>query len=252
MPDNIRSIKEVVRHILYRAGGSGTLVWAKRAFGQPTHHLAGGTLEDRFASIHRDRVWSVSGSVSGPGSDPHATASVRDELSHLLRDLGAVRVTDIGCGDFGWMQGVSGDFHYCGIDIVPALIAELTRKYGNQTRRFLHLDATHDELPVGDVALCREVLFHLSFADGLALLRNLRARNYRYLIATSDTATWFNADIPSGDYRPMNLEARPFRFPEPKQVIRDDRVVPGRILGAWRLADLRSNQSGDAVRGFRV
>jgi SAM-dependent methyltransferase len=246
VPHHIRSIKEVVRHVLYRTGGTQALLWVKRARGHPTCHLAEGTIEDRFATIHRDRVWSVDGSVSGPGSDERATAAVQIELARLLHDLRATRVTDIGCGDFGWMHGVSGDFHYCGVDIVAELIAELTPRYGDATRQFIHLDATRDDLPEGDVALCREVLFHLSFADGLALLRNLRARNYRYLIATSDTATWFNADIPSGDYRPMSLAARPFWFPEPLRAIRDDRVVPGRILGAWRLSDLDSSRSSKA------
>ena len=248
MPDHIRSMKEVLRHLLYRSGGAKGLLLVKRARGQPTRHLAGGTLEDRFATIHRDRVWSTDGSVSGPGSDAHATAAVQIELARLLRDLGATKVTDIGCGDFGWMQGVSGDFRYCGVDIVPELIAELTLKYGNATRRFLHLDAAHDDLPEGDVALCREVLFHLSFADGLALLGNLHARGYRYLIATSDSATWFNADIPSGDYRPMNLAARPFWFPNPPWAIKDDCIVPGRILGGWRLADLSISRAARVRR----
>lgn len=241
---HVRSIKEVVRHLLYRTGGTEALRLVKRIRGQPTRHLTGGPLEGRFATIYRDRVWSVDGSASGPGSEASATAAVQTELAHLLRDLDATQVTDIGCGDFGWMQGVSGAFQYCGVDVVPELIAELSLKYGDANRRFLHLDATHGDLPEGDVALCREVLFHLSFADGLALLDNVRARGYRHLIATSDSATWFNADIPSGDYRPMNLAARPFWFPEPQRVIRDDRVVPGRILGAWRLGDVGSCRSG--------
>lgn len=194
-------------------------------------HLEGPTLEDRFAAILRDRVWSAEGSVSGPGSDSGATADVQDNLARLQRELGASQVTDVGCGDFGWMNDVEGDFRYYGVDIVSDLIAELTRTYGNATRRFLHLDAARDALPNGDVVL-------LSFADGPAVLRNLRDSRYRCLISTSDGATGLNADIPSGDYRPLNFAKRPFGFPATLRTTGDDRILPGRLIAVWRLADL--------------
>lgn len=237
MSDHLQSAKEVVRHLLYRIGRLDALRLIKRFRGLPLHHLAEGGLEGRFSAIHRDRVWSGDGSVSGPGSDVRATEALQDELRRVLLDLGASRVTDIGCGDFGWMQRVIGDINYCGVDIVPGLVSDLNTKYGRRNRCFVQLDATTDRLPGGDVAICREVLFHLSFADARALLDNLRSHEYEYLIATSDTAIWFNSDVPSGDYRPMNLRLPPFRFPDPLQVIEDGRVVRGRILGAWSLSD---------------
>lgn len=240
MVNHGESIKQVIRHVLYRTGGPRTLRLLKRARGTPTRHVGGGGgLEETFSTIFHHRVWSGDGSVSGPGSDPEATRSLPQALSDLLADLGVRRVTDIGCGDFGWMQQVDGDFDYCGIDIVADLIDGLSAQYGSPRRRFLHVDATRDPLPEGDVAICREVLFHLSFRDAASLIDNLMRHGYRYLIATSDTQVWFNSDIPSGDYRPVNLAMAPFRFPGPVSTIRDEAVAPGRILGAWKLDAVR-------------
>jgi hypothetical protein len=238
MADHVQSLKEVLRHVLVRAGGPGTLRALKRMRKLPTEHLADIGLEGRFSAIYRERVWSSDGSPSGPGSDPQSTLTIADDLARVLAELGALHVTDIGCGDFGWMKGVTGDFHYCGLDIVSGLIDALNERYGNHSRRIMQCDATRDRLPAGDVAICREVLFHLSFSDARALIANVAHHRYRYLIATSDTAIWFNADIQSGDYRPVNLARLPFRFPTPIELIPDSRLVPHRVLGVWRLADV--------------
>lgn len=237
MSDHLQSIKEVVRHTLYKIGGVDAIRLVKRFRGLPSEHLAEGALEGKFSAIHRDRAWSGDGSVSGPGSNAGATEILQSELGRVLSDLSASHVIDIGCGDFGWMSRVNGNFHYCGVDIVPGLIAQLNARYAGETRQFLQLDATKDPLPKGDVVICREVLFHLSFEDAKALLDNLLRHRYRYLIATSDCDIWFNSNVPSGDYRPINLRFSPFRFPDPLKVIRDDRVLPGRVLGVWRLAE---------------
>lgn len=238
MADHVQSTKEIVRHFLFTVGGSGALRLLKRVRKLPASHLDHEGLEDRFTAIYRDRVWSANGSVSGPGSYAEAKAELQAELGRVLEELSATEVVDIGCGDFGWMSGVEGNFRYCGLDIVAGLIAELNARFGNERRRFLHLDGTKDALPSGDVAICREILFHLSFSDAKALIENLIRHGFTYLIATCDGVVWFNSDIPSGDYRPINLTAPPFGFTSPIRTIRDDSVVPGRFLGVWRLASI--------------
>ena len=92
-------------------------------------------------------------------------------------------------------------------------------------------------LPDADVVLCREVLFHLSFRDGLAALANIRAAG-RWLLATSDTAIWFNSDVATGDFRRINLERAPYRLPRPRAVISDEGVCRGRVLALWPTSDL--------------
>ena len=69
LADHAQSLKEVVRHLLYRAGGPRALRALKRIRKLPTVHLADSRLEERFSTIYRERVWSSGGSASGPGSD---------------------------------------------------------------------------------------------------------------------------------------------------------------------------------------
>ena len=81
----------------------------------------------------------------------------------FLREVGCRKLVDIGCGDFNWMRNVEGDFDYLGIDVVPQVIDANNVKYANDRRRFVRMDATRSAISPGEVALCREVLFHLSF-----------------------------------------------------------------------------------------
>jgi hypothetical protein len=69
-------------------------------------------------------------------------------------------------------------------------------------------------------------------------LGNCRLSGAWFLIATSDAAIRYNADIISGDFRLLNLREGPFRFASPVISIPDDRVSPGRSLGVWKISDL--------------
>src|SRR5262249_17846954 len=139
---------------------------------------------------------------------------------------------------FNWMQRVEGDFDYLGIDVVPQLIEQNNSRFGSGKRRFICADATRTAIQPGDVALCREVLFHLSFADGRRLLRNIRAAGFRHVLFTNDTSIWFNSDIRSGDFRRINLLRAPYSLPPSSRELRDDRVSAGRVLGVWAATEL--------------
>jgi hypothetical protein len=100
------------------------------------------------------------------------------------------------------------------------------------------LDATVDPLPPADTVLCREVIFHLSFRDISRLIENIRSAGASCLIATTDESIKFNADIPSGDFRNLNLTKAPFLFPPPLLSIPDGFVSPHRSLAAWKVRAL--------------
>jgi len=226
----IRSVKEAVRHLLFSVGAA-----RKPSYLQP------GNRSDRFSEIYRDGVWrhgdpEVPG--SGHGSTLAATTGLRAELPRLLDTLGARVLLDIGCGDFTWMRETQLSQRYIGIDLVPAVIEANQRLYGNDKRSFALCDAVESELPDADVVMCREVIFHLSFADTRALIRNILAKPRSHILFTTDEATRFNSDIESGDYRILNLRRAPFRFPDPARAIAEDLVIPGRKLAVWTPADL--------------
>jgi hypothetical protein len=209
--------------------------------GQNVEHLYQRTLASRFTAVYRNRVWlneRQTGSLSGLGSELARTESIRRSLPGLLRSLGTEVLLDVGCGDFTWMKELSLDCRYIGIDVVPHLIEENTRRYASPARSFRALDATLAPIPRADTVLCREVLFHLSFPDIRRLIGSIARSGARHLIATTDRSVQLNAEITSGDFRRLNLMRAPCRFPEPLLSLADNGVCEDRALGVWRVADL--------------
>lgn len=174
---------------------------------------------------------------SGLGSEEFNTERLISELPEILRELDCKTLLDLGCGDWNWMTNVELPCDYMGVDIVPEII-EANKRHERQGVRFLLANASEAELPSADVALCREMLFHLSFKDGKAALSNIK-KSSRWLIATTDTSICFNSDMVTGDYRMIYLHCPPYKLPPPYQSIPDDALSPGRALEVWKTCDLR-------------
>jgi hypothetical protein len=241
----LTTAREFLRHVLWRSGAYGVLTAYRAANRRSSAHLRHEDARARFAEIYATGAWQVDAADdapgSGAGSSLAATATLRAALPPLLDALGCVRLLDVGCGDFTWMQHVEITQDYVGVDIVDAVVVANRERFGRPGRVFETMDAAVDRLPDADVVLCREVLFHLSFDDIRKVLGNLLSSpTRRFLIATSDRQTLFNADIPTGDFRLLNLEARPLRFPPPDRVIDDAFVSPRRIIGVWDTKRLSS------------
>jgi SAM-dependent methyltransferase len=236
---SIRTAKEIARHVALRLGATELLDRRARRLGYKTNHLSAPTLEARFSSIYESGAWLIGKdqhSRSGEGSDDRATMALRAEFGEVLRGLECRKLLDVGCGDWHWMRQVDLPCEYVGVDIVPSVIAS-NKAFERPGVSFAVANAVTDPLPAADVILCREMLFHLSYADGLAAIANMR-RSARWLIATTDYI-WFNSDIRTGDYRPLDLRRPPYDFPAPALVIPDDGVLPRRTLGVWRTEELR-------------
>lgn len=234
--------REVLRHVLYRIGGYGLVTGRRTRKGSTAAHLDRSGLKDRFAAIYELGVWRHNDQTvpgSGAGSTLEASAELRRTLPALLKDLNTKTLLDVGCGDFTWMQHVAIEAGYIGVDVVDAVIRTNREKFEETGRRFISADATMDDLPEADVVLCRHVLFHLSFSDIRKFFKNLLSKERSFLIITSDRQTVFNADIPTGDYRLLNLEAWPFWFQSPDRVVPDSSGWPRRIIGVWRADRIR-------------
>ena len=206
--------------------------------------MPAGDREAIFAEIHRDWAWGGDESRSGPGSGLERTAELRDALAGLLGRLGTKVLLDAGCGDFHWMQAADLPAErYVGVDVVGDLVAANRRRYGrrfSRRRRFVHADIVCDDLPRADLVLCRECLMHLSDDEVVRAVRNLRRTGAEYLLATTFEARE-NVDIPTGGWRPINLQAPPFGFPAPVEAIPDvplDGDARDKRLSLWRFADL--------------
>jgi hypothetical protein len=205
-----------------------------------------GNVQERFGRIYAEGIWKngIDGlPSSGEGSSLESTEAIRSGLPDLLDKIGSKHLLDIGCGDFTWMQHVNISQRYTGIDIVDSVVKRNQANFGNKNRQFGTIDAISQTIPECDTVLCREILFHLSFNDGIGLIRNILSTNCNYLIATTDGITDFNSDIKTGDFRLLNLQRSPFSFPTPEAFLVDSAIVPGRLLAVWSIDQVRTSLS---------
>lgn len=222
-----------------------TPVLAEQRFAARRQEFSGLDLAGRFDLIHRTNLWGAEQSISGLGSELAATATLRHELSRLLRERDVTTLLDLPCGDFAWMAHTDlAGISYIGADIVPAIIAANTAQHGiDGWVDFRQLDLVTDPLPAADLILCRDCLVHLSFAHIQRAIGNMKQSGSQWLLTTTFLDIADNRDVEDGDWRPLNLRQAPFFFPEPRAVIIEgcteaDGDYADKALGLWRLAEL--------------
>jgi len=199
-------------------------------------------LQAAFTQIYRDNAWQNSESRSGHGSTVERTTIIRSELAALVEEFGIRSLLDAPSGDFNWMKEVPlPNTHYLGVDVVPEMIERNRQLYGNQRREFRVLDITVDPVPAVDLIFCRDGLVHLSNADALKALAAFRCSGSQFLLATTFTNRTGNDDIPTGYWRPLNLERAPYSLPAPLWVLSDGCPLPDyadKALGLWRIEQI--------------
>lgn len=203
--------------------------------------IAGSSAEDVFSRIYRTNYWGDASSASGTGSNLEQTRVVRHHLPLLVQDLGCQSLLDIPCGDLYWMKLIELHADYIGGDIVEELVVQNERQFGGPHRRFQQLDLTRDVLPQVDLIFCRDCLVHLSYEHICQALENIRHSGSTYLLTTTFTDRPTNQNITTGDWRPLNLQAAPFRFPEPLRLINEECPQQGfgdKCLGLWQVNQL--------------
>jgi hypothetical protein len=191
-----------------------------------------------FHRIYAQNLWGDAGSASGGGSGPAATAVIRQQLPALLRDLKIDVLLDAPCGDFAWAGDLAGTVNrYLGVDIVPALIEQNRRRYGNDRISFLCADLSRDPLPRADLILSRDCFIHLPTRMIRGALRNFRASGTPLLLLSNSPGAPSYLDIPLGSFRPIDFRQPPFSFPAPLRTV-EEHVAGDRQLCLWALASL--------------
>ncbi len=205
--------------------------------------MARSDAEKIFTRIYARNSWHNAESKSGPGSTVGRTDLLRSRLSELVSELEVRSLLDVPCGDFNWMRLTElPGVEYVGADVVPEMVRANTLAYGSPGRKFVHLDMLRSPLPKVDLVLCRDGLVHFSFSDIARALRAIKESRSAYLLATTFTACSRNTDVPTGDWRPLNLDLAPFRFPPALRMVPDgplpDGAYPDKMLALYRIDDL--------------
>ena len=107
------------------------------------------------------------------------------------------------------------DVVYHGYDIVDELVIRNTALYSSEKIHFTAADICKDSLSACDLLIVRDLLFHLSYQDIGLFLENISKLQYKYLLTTTHIVAplFQNTDIPSGDFRLIDLFTAPFHFP---------------------------------------
>jgi hypothetical protein len=210
--------------------------YASSALPSHRHSLIGEDREAIFRDIFAFNRWNDAESASGVGSSSRYTRNLRRRLPRLLRKYQVRAILDVPCGDFAWMKQIplDPDTRYVGGDIVGELVERLQRDHAAPNRRFERLDVITSPLPRADLLICRDCFIHLSNEDVLKALDNILASDLSYLLTTTYRFGRINADIVTGQFRVINLEAPPFSLPAPIETIVDYVYpFPPRRLALW-------------------
>ena len=183
--------------------------------------------------VYERKLWGGNNSNFYSGLGSHQLDIVKPYIAAVISFLKSfktpITLCDLGCGDFNvGNQLVKYAKKYIAIDIVAPLIAFNKEKFKESNLEFHCLDIAVADLPLGDCAIVRQVLQHLSNAEVQAIVNKLV--NFKYLILTEH--------LPKGDFIPnkdilsgqgirlkkksgINLLAPPFhlKVKEEKQLI---------------------------------
>jgi hypothetical protein len=151
------------------------------------------------------------------------TRYIAQRIRELVVGLGCQSVLNVGCGDDLWTPDLPA---YTGVDVAPEAIERARAFHPERTY------ATHnvvESMPPGhhDLVIVRDVIQHLSFADGMVLLANIQNSGARWLLASTYTAASerhhdpLNVNIQTGDCYSPDITAAPFHMPTPMQMFPD-------------------------------
>jgi SAM-dependent methyltransferase len=171
------------------------------------------SLTRTFNRIYAEGTWAKDATgkgTSGSGSTLEITQEYRAYVEDFIKRHAVKSVVDAGCGDWGFSSAMDwGDASYLGIDIASDVIEAVRKKHEKGKIRFQIGDIT-DELPAADLLISKDVLQHLSNKLIHKFIKNnLRKGKYKWVILTNNRSGE-NQDIPTGDYRAIDLAAPPF------------------------------------------
>ena len=196
-----------------------------------------------FDAIHATNYWGSEESISGSGSTKAWAKDYAAALTKLVVERGFRSMFDAPCGDVNWIGSVIAEtgINYVGGDVSQLALDQARARHPELDLRLF--DICRDPFPATDVWHCRDCLFHLSFADGLAALRNFARSEIQYALITTNSGLWVrNMDIITGGHRVTDLERAPYNLPRPILRLKDypEGIEFPRYVGLWRREDVAS------------
>ncbi|MHA7057205.1 class I SAM-dependent methyltransferase [Aquimarina sp. M1] len=180
--------------------------------------------KDAMIQVYEMKLWGNNNTDFYSGDGSHLSEIVHPYVDVLRSFLTSFKepltICDLGCGDFNvGKELVQYTKNYIAVDIVPSLIGHNKEKFKMERLKFLCMDIAVDELPIGDCAILRQVLQHLSNREVRRIAHKLSS--FKYVIVTEHVPEGnfvANKDIISGQgirlkkQSGVNLLASPFNL----------------------------------------
>jgi hypothetical protein len=201
--------------------------------------------EKVFTEIFDNNDWNNTESISGQGSILKHTQVIIDKLPNFFKKHDIKTFLDAPCGDFNWMKHVKlYDVQYIGGDIVNELIHSNNKQYGNEQVEFRQINIIHDKLPKVDLMMVRDCLVHFNNESINGFFKNLAKSEIKYLLTTNFSYTKHNYDISMGNWRPINLQRKPYCLPKEIDILLEESTetygqFPDKALYLWLVDDLK-------------
>ena len=156
--------------------------------------------KEAMEQVYELNLWGGGKSNFYSGDGSYDTTIINPYLKIVSEFLNSfeqpLNVVDLGCGDFNiGNQLTKCAKNYIAVDIVDRLIERNKKMFNANNLEFYSLDIAKDSLPVGDCAILRQVLQHLSNKEVKSIIQKLY--KYKYVLLTEH--------IPDGKFHP-NLD----------------------------------------------
>lgn len=143
--------------------------------------------KDAMQQVYEMKLWGGKEYDYYSGVGSHDLAIVNPYLKAVISFLkghdNALTVCDLGCGDFNVGKHLMPFAQeYIAVDIVKNLIDRNKIKFKSINLSFECMDIVEDKLPIGDCAILRQVLQHLSNTEIQKITKKLN--HYKYVILT--------------------------------------------------------------------
>ncbi len=198
-----------------------------------------------FTEISENKIWLEEETVSGIGSSIIQTYKIIERLPEIFNNYEIKTIFDLPCGDFNWFSQLNLDrYSYLGGDIVDKLIDKNRVKYQNKSIKFVYFNLLEDVIPKYDLIFCRDCLVHFSIEDIKKSLKRIMESKCTYLMTTTFPEEETNKDIPTGGWRPINLELSPFNFGKPEYILNEgcnekEGIFKDKSMGLWKINNIK-------------
>ncbi|MBW0365445.1 hypothetical protein [Ensifer adhaerens] len=165
-------------------------------------------LERRFSEVFEKNIWRDDESFSGPGSR-RGSISVNVALEALEKEVAEHRIHSISgipCGDINWMPDIMPrrrGLRY--FDIVQSIVNVNRERHPDLDFRVL--DVTSEPPPRSGLIFCKDLVSHLTYADVLRLLANMKKSKSQYLLLSSNSGH-HNEELHGGSWTSSHRRCR--------------------------------------------